>query len=1523
MGVPAAYLTSGGPHTVRAVLRDTDGGTRNLFVTVTAADVPVALALAQVGPASEGGALLLRATVTSAGSRPVTSWRVEWGDGSVQAVAANGTGTQTFTHAYADGATYPVAVTARTATGESTATASVVVADAAPAVTLSTPTPTAAEGAPGAFVLRVAVADPGTDTVQSYTIDWGDGTSETVPGDVRELTHTFLDSPAGGAAGVRVTALTNEDGTFASPSNTLSVAVPNAAPTLPSDLLGIPAAGVEGTPFTLSAVARSVAFGIEPLTFAWRVTTPAGQAFDFPAAVGESFSAGTPTEFAARSAVTYTPAGSGTYTVRLTVTDDDGAAVTVTRTVRVENVAPTIDGFAVPPTATEGQAVTLRATGSDPADAIAFTWLVTDRATGVTTTLTGATATFTPVAGDYLVRLTVTDGDGGEATRTAGLTVTNRVPVIQPGSFVVPATGVEGGTATFRVAATDTAPGLQYRWTVEGPAGEIVTLSGPVVNYQWPDDGSFRVSVAVTDAGGATVTAGPVSVVVANLAPTIATATAPATGTEGQPLTLTATATDPAGANDAVEYRWLVTGPGGQVSEVGGASASFTPPDGGNYTVVLCVSDREGGTATRPVGTIAVANANPAVGEIGLPAGPVSEGQTVTLRVAAATDVPADLADLRYTWTVTRPGGTPLILDGREVRFVAPDDGAYSVRLDVTDGDGGSAVRVGSFAVGNLDPVPQAFAVPTQGYVGFAVPLAAAFADVAADLPLTYLWRVTAPGGAVTVLTGPSAAFTPTSAGRHATELVVTDGDGGRATRAATFEVAASTVSVSRFDLAVGAVEAAATSFAAAGADAFGASVTFTWTVTPAAGQAVTLTGAAPSFTPADDGTYAVTLTARSANGVATRSGSFAVANAPPRLTDLRVPGRVTYNVPLALSAAATDPAGAADPLTYTWTVTRPDLTTFTLSGPSVGFTPTAAGFYGVALSVADGDGGVVTARRTVAALNAPPVASAGGPYDVGEAGTVVLDALTGTTDANQTAASLTYEWDFDGDGVFGEATTAYGDERGARPTLRAPLDGPATVNVRVRVTDSDLATDVVGAVVRVFNVAPTNVVLAANSVTEGGTVTLTGAFRDDGTLDTHTVVIDWNAGRNAGGPSEGTTTLTTAGPNPAGTTLTYLGGGNWRFAATHRYLDDNPTRSASDVYAIKATVTDKDGGVGSGGTTTTVTNAAPVAAFAPSSASAGTQGLALAVTASFTDVGAADTHTFAWTATRNGVPVDLTGVAKTSGVGTPGAPLSLTYTPTDGGSYVFTLTVTDDDGGVHSASRAVAVALGAGAVQLGGRLIIYGTSGNDDIKVNPGGGAPEIKVKLNGAQATYVGVTEVVIYANAGDDDVQVAGGVRLPVTVFGGAGNDRIRAGGGDSVLVGGDGDDVLLGGSGRDVLIGGAGRDTLGGGGGDDILIGGSTAFDANGEALRLVQAEWASGRPFADRVANLSGAGASGANGPALLTTAGPARTVFDDSAIDELAGDAGDDWFLFNFLGGVSVDRATDMTAFEGLFDRDL
>ena len=71
--------------------------------------------------------------------------------------------------------------------------------------------------------------------------------------------------------------------------------------------------------------------------------------------------------------------------------------------------------------------------------------------------------------------------------------------------------------------------------------------------------------------------------------------------------------------------------------------------------------------------------------------------------------------------------------------------------------------------------------------------------------------------------------------------------------------------------------------------------------------------------------------------------------------------------------------------------------------------------------------------------------------------------------------------------------------------------------------------------------------------------------------------------------------------------------------------------------------------------------------------------------------------------------------------------------------------------------------------------------------------------------------------------DDVVDARHARGPVTIYGGAGDDRLYASPAGGGLEGGPGDDVLRGGPGRDHLGGEDGDDRLFGGGGDDVLSG----------------------------------------------------------------------------------------------------
>jgi ELWxxDGT repeat protein/autotransporter-associated beta strand protein len=93
------------------------------------------------------------------------------------------------------------------------------------------------------------------------------------------------------------------------------------------------------------------------------------------------------------------------------------------------------------------------------------------------------------------------------------------------------------------------------------------------------------------------------------------------------------------------------------------------------------------------------------------------------------------------------------------------------------------------------------------------------------------------------------------------------------------------------------------------------------------------------------------------------------------------------------------------------------------------------------------------------AGANLPPFVNAGGPYSVVEGASTVLGGFGSDVEGDP----LTFTWDLDADGVFGEtgAPAERGDEVGTSPTFLAPLPGgPAAVDVTLRVSDGTAFTD-------------------------------------------------------------------------------------------------------------------------------------------------------------------------------------------------------------------------------------------------------------------------------------------------------------------------------------------------------------------------------------------------------------------------------------------------------------------------------
>jgi PKD repeat protein len=299
-------------------------------------------------------------------------------------------------------------------------------------------------------------------------------------------------------------------------------------------------------------------------------------------------------------------ATAGTYTVRLVVTDDDGATGTTTRSVVVTpptpaNQPPTASFVYSPGSPIAGATVAFDASGSmDPDGAIvSYAWDFGDGGTASGAAVTHAYA-FT---GTYPVRLAVTDNDGltdtttrsigvGEAAKAdlviAGITHSPANPAIgQAVNFAVTVRNQGAAPAgAFRVLVSGTSASTQGTVASLGP-GASTTLALALALSQSPETFTARaddldqvVESDETNNTGTDVVSAP-----APAAP-VAEAGGPYSGTVGQSITFNGS-----GSTGAItSYLWAFgDGQSGQ-----GATVTHAYGAPGTYTATLTVIGQSG-----------------------------------------------------------------------------------------------------------------------------------------------------------------------------------------------------------------------------------------------------------------------------------------------------------------------------------------------------------------------------------------------------------------------------------------------------------------------------------------------------------------------------------------------------------------------------------------------------------------------------------------------------------------------------------------------------------------------------------------------------------------------------------------------------------------------------------------------------------------------------------------------------------------------------------------------------------------
>jgi len=270
--------------------------------------------------------------------------------------------------------------------------------------------------------------------------------------------------------------------------------------------------------------------------------------------------------------------------------------------------------------------------------------------------------------------------------------VANVAPVANAGG---PYSGVVGSMIGFDGTASSDADGTiaSYSWDF----GDGGVASGPSPTHSYSVDGSFTVTLTVTDNDGLTGTDSTSAVInpAGGNTPPVAQANGPYSGTEGSAVQFSSSGSlDPDGS--IVTYAWDF----GDGSMSATANPSHTYVAAGTYNVSLTVTDDAGdSTSDATTATIEAnfVNEPPTADANGPYAGFV--GDTVVFDGSASTD--ADGAVVRYDWDF---GDGIVAADAGPVpTHVYAAAGQFTVTLTVTDDLGATGSNSSSVTIAGRD----------------------------------------------------------------------------------------------------------------------------------------------------------------------------------------------------------------------------------------------------------------------------------------------------------------------------------------------------------------------------------------------------------------------------------------------------------------------------------------------------------------------------------------------------------------------------------------------------------------------------------------------------------------------------------------------------------------------------------------------------------------------------------------------------------------------------------------------------
>ena len=1129
----AVHVYVDGPATfvITADVTDEDGTYAANDHTVQILDVEPNRSIGGPHEIPEGSVFTLEMSATSSGGDVIESWTIDWGDGTVETILGN---PDSATHVYPDGPETHV-ISASVTDQDGTYDAgdhTVTVLNVEPERMIDG-TGTVNEGSPYTLDL-FAGNDPGDDTIASWTINWGDGTVETINGNPDSAVHTYVDGPE---SFVITASVTDEDGTYVANDHTVTVL--NVAPERTID--GDDTVD-EGSPFTLNLFA-----GNDP-----GVDTIASWTIDWGDGTTETIS-GNP-----NLAVHTYADGPNQFTITASVTDEDGTYVANDHVVTVLNVAPerSIDGE---DTVNEGSPFTLDLfAGNDPGQDTIASWTI-DWGDGTVETVSGnpnsAVHTYADGPNQYTISAFVTDEDGDYQANDHVVTVLNVAP---ERSIDGEDTVDEGSPFTLNLfAGNDPGDDTIASWTIDWGDGTVETISGnPSSTVHTYADGpnQYTISAFVTDEDG-DYQANDHVVTVLNVAPE-RSIDGDDTVNEGSPFTLNLFAGNDPG-QDTISS-WTIDWGDGTTETIPGnpSSAVHTYADGPNqYTISAFVTDEDGDYQANDH-VVTVLNVAPERSIDGDDT--VDEGSPFTLNLFAGNDPGVDTI---ASWTIDWGDGTVETISGNPnsaVHTYADGPNSFTISAFVTDEDGAYQANDHVVTVLNVEPERMIDGDDTVNEGSpFTLDL---FAGNDPGVDTIASWTIDWGDGTVETIAGNPNSTVHTYAdgpNQYTITALVTDEDGSYASNDHTVTVL--NVEPERMIGGANTVDEGApfTLNLFAGNDP-GDDTISSWTIDWGDGTVETVQGNPETAVHVYvDGPATFVITA----DVTDEDGTYAANDHTVQILDVEPnrsiggPHEIPEGSVFTLEMSATSSGGD---VIESWTIDWGDGTVETILGNPDSAThvyPDGPETHVISASVTDQDGTYDAGDHTVTVLNVEPERMIDGTGTVNEGSPYTLDLFAGNDPGDDTIASWTINW---GDGTV---ETINGNPDSAVHTY---VDGPESFVITASVTDEDGTYVANDHTVTVLNVAPERTIDGDDTVDEGSPFTLNLFAGNDPGVDTiASWTIDWG---------DGTTETISGNPN----------------LAVHTYAD------GPNQFTITASVTDEDGTYVANDHVVTVLNVAP-----------------------------------------------------------------------------------------------------------------------------------------------------------------------------------------------------------------------------------------------------------------------------------------------------------------------------------------